>query len=67
MFSLLFPQAAPSPFARPDDQFWIITDGAVKTPKIGATLYVTRNNKLQLAGFFSAKLRGRQVRGSLVR
>ena len=46
---------------RPDDQLWIITDGAVKTPGIGATLYVTRNNKLQLAGFFSAKLRGRQV------
>ena len=40
---------------------WIITDGAVKTPGIGATLYLTRNNKLQLAGFFSAKLRGRQV------
>ena len=40
---------------------WIITDGAVKTPGIGATLYLTRNNKLQLAVFFSAKLRGRQV------
>ena len=40
---------------------WIITDGAVKTPGIDATLYVTRNNKLQLAAFFSAKLRGRQV------
>ena len=39
---------------------WIITDGAVKTPGIGTTLYLTRNNKLQLAGFFSAKLRGRQ-------
>ena len=46
---------------RPDDQLWIITDGAVKNPGIGATLYVTRNNKLQLAGFFSAKLRGRQI------
>ena len=46
---------------RPDDELWIITDGAVKTPGIGATLYVTRNNKLQLAGFFSAKPRGRQV------
>ena len=45
----------------PDDQLWIITDGPVKTPGIGATLYVTRNNKLQLAGFFSAKLRGRQI------
>ena len=46
----------------PDDQLWIITEGAVKTPGIGATLYVTSNNKLQLAGFFSAKLRGRQVK-----
>ena len=39
---------------------WITTDGAIKTPGIGATLKVTRNNKLQLAGFFSAKIRGRQ-------
>ena len=39
---------------RPDDQLWITTDGAVKTPGIGATLYITRNNKLQLARFFSA-------------
>ena len=47
---------------RPDDQLlWIITDGAVKTPGIGATLYVTRNNKLLLARFFSAKLRGHKV------
>ena len=46
---------------RLDDQLWIITDGAVKTLGIGSTLYVTRNNKLQLAGFFSAKLRRRQV------
>ena len=40
---------------------WIITDLAVKTPGIGATLYVTRNNKLQLSGFFRAKPRGREV------
>lgn len=46
---------------RPDDQLWIITDSAVKSPGIGATLYVTRANKLHLAGFLSAKLRGRQV------
>ena len=31
------------------------------TPGIGATLYVTHNNKLQLTGFFSAKLCGRHV------
>ena len=35
---------------------WIVTDGAVKKPGIGATLYVTRSGKLHLAGFFSAKL-----------
>ena len=46
---------------RPDDQLWIIADGAVKTLGIGATLYVTSNNKLQLAGFFSAKHHGRQI------
>ena len=38
-----------------------ITNGAVKTPGIGATLYITCNNKLQLAGFFSAKLCGHHV------
>ena len=32
-----------------------------RTPGIGATLYVTRNDKLRLAGFFSAKLRGSQL------
>ena len=46
---------------RPDDQLWIITDAAFKSPGIVATLYVTRGNKLHLAGFFSTKLRGRRV------
>ena len=46
---------------RPDDQLWIVTDGAVRKPGIGATLYVTRDGKLRLAGFFSAKLRGSQT------
>ena len=45
---------------RPDDQLWIVTDGAVRNPGIGATLYVTRGQKLHLAGFLSAKLRGTQ-------
>ena len=45
----------------PSDQFWIVTDGALRNPGIGVTLYVTRNDKLRLAGFFSAKLRGSQV------
>ncbi|XP_070548521.1 uncharacterized protein [Ptychodera flava] len=46
---------------RPSDQLWIITDGAVKDCGIGATLYVSRGDKLHVAGFFSAKLRSRQV------
>jgi hypothetical protein len=47
---------------KPEDQIWIVTDGAIRTPGIGATLYVTRNDKLRVAGFFSAKIRGSQVR-----
>ena len=45
----------------PSDQLWIVTDGALRKPGIGATLYVTRNDKLRLAGFFSTKLRGSQL------
>ena len=41
---------------KPEDQLWIVTDGAVRKPGLGATLYVTRNGKLHLSGFFSAKL-----------
>ena len=44
-----------------DDQIWIITDGAVREPGIGATLYVTRGDRAHVAGFFSAKLRKHQV------
>ena len=36
-------------------------DGALRKPGIGATLYVIRNDKLRLAGFFSAKLQGSQL------
>ena len=46
---------------QPGDQLWIVTDGAV-THGVGATLYVTRNGQPRLAGFFSAKLRERQVK-----
>ena len=42
-------------------QLWIVTDGVLCRPGIGATLYATRNDKLHLAGFFSAKLRGSQL------
>lgn len=30
---------------RPEDQLWIVTDGALRDPGIGATLYVTRGDK----------------------
>ena len=46
---------------RPSDTLWIVTDGSVTKRGLGATLYVTRNNHLHLAGFFSAKLRKHQV------
>ena len=46
---------------RPEDQLWIVTDGAVRDPGIGATLYVTPGDKLCVSGFFSAKLRGSQT------
>ena len=46
---------------RPEDQLWIVTDGAVRDPGIGATLYVTRGDKLHVSGFFSAQLRGSQT------
>ena len=46
---------------RPSEQLWIVTDGAVRQPGLGATMYVTRGDTLRLAGFFSAKLRGSQT------
>ena len=55
----LFPLLAPSHSPAPSNQ--LVTDGALRKPGIGATLYVTRNDKLRLAGFFSAKLRGSQL------
>ena len=46
---------------KPSDQLWIVTDGAVRDPGIGATMYVTRETgKPKLAGFFSAKLKKHQ-------
>ena len=46
---------------RADDQIWIVTDGSVTRQGIGATMYVSRENKPLLADFFSAKLRKHQV------
>jgi len=46
------------------DHLWIVTDGAVKSSGIGATLYITRSDKNRplLAGFFSSKLKQHQPR-----
>ena len=38
------------------DQLWIVTDGASSNSGIGATMYIVRDNSLQLAGFFSQQL-----------
>ena len=46
---------------RPEDQLWIVTDGAVRDPAIGATLYVTCGDKFHVSSFFSAKLWGSQT------
>ena len=46
---------------RSEDALWIVCDGSVSRHGIGATLYVTRDTKPRLAGYFSAKLRARQV------
>ena len=57
----LFPPTKSITLPRADDQIWIVTDGAVRRQGIGATMYVFRENKLLLAGFFSVKLRKNQV------
>ena len=45
---------------KPDDQLWIVTDGAMQPQGLGSALYVTRNDQLHLSGHFSAKLKDRQ-------
>ena len=40
---------------RTNDQLWIVTDGALKSHGIGATLYVTRGGKPRLTWFFQCK------------
>ncbi len=44
-----------------DDQHWIVTDGALRDPRLGATKYVTRGEKLLITGHFSTKLRKNQI------
>ena len=51
----------PITMPQPGDQLWIVTDAAKKTGVLGATLYVSRNDRPRLAGYFSAKLCRHQV------
>ena len=44
-----------------DNQLWIITNGAVKTPGITTTIYIIRDNTLQLTSLSSTKLWSCQV------
>jgi len=46
---------------KPSDQLWLVTDGAVKYPGLGSTLYVQRNNDIEIAGYYSTKLKERQT------
>ena len=46
---------------KPSDKLWIVTDGSVSKRGIGATLYVSRQQQLLLAGFFTVKIRKHQV------
>ena len=46
---------------RASDQLWIVTDGSVTQRDLRTTLYVTRQDCLLLAGFYSPKLRRHQV------
>ena len=46
---------------QPADLIWIVTDGAIKARGLGATMYVVRQDKLSLAGFFNAKIKPNQV------
>ena len=45
------------------DKLWIVMDAATKKPAVGSTLYVDRpgSEKLEIGGFFSAKLSSNQI------
>jgi hypothetical protein len=47
--------------AKPDDRLWIVTDGAKVTGGIAATLFLLRNGKRLLGGFFNGQLRKGQI------
>ena len=45
---------------RPTDQLIITNDGAVRNGGIGSVLYIMRNGRMLLGGYFSAKLKKHQ-------
>lgn len=49
------------------DQLWIVTDGAVRDPGIGSTLYVTRDGKLHLTGSLMPNYEAHSQGGSRAR
>ena len=42
--------------ARPSDHLIVTSDGSIKNRGIGSVLYILRNGKLLLGGYFSLKL-----------
>ena len=56
-----FKKAQSALIPQPSDVLWIVIDGSVKNIWIAAILYVSRSDKLLLAGFFNAKLRKHQI------
>ena len=52
---------------RADDQIWIVTDGSVTRQGIGATMYVSRENRLYLRASSVRSLGSTKLLGSHVR
>ena len=57
--SLMHPKTITLP--RPKDQLILVSDGCNSPPAVGSTLYVKRGEKLNLGGFFSAKIGKHQL------
>ena len=45
----------------PDDQLILVSDGCNSPPAVGSTLYVRRNGKNFIGGYFSAKIKKHQL------
>ena len=57
--SLMHPKTITLP--HPKDQLILVSDGCNSPPAVGSTLYVKRGEKLNLGGFFSAKIGKHQL------